>query len=82
MLSSVNKDVIIIIIVNCLGGLNLPRKSGVRLTDRLDVTIVVDWDSNIQTNNKDSGRSTTDPTSHEPDVEICITWFWILNMFV
>ena len=29
--------------INCLG-LSLPRKSVVRLTDRLDMTIAVEWD--------------------------------------
>ena len=35
------------ILVNRLG-LSLPRKSGVRLTDRLDMTIVVDWNVKSQ----------------------------------
>ena len=30
-----------LVLVNCLGGLSLPRKSVVRLTDRLDMTIAV-----------------------------------------
>ena len=29
------------VLVNCLGGLNLPKKSVVRLTDRLDMTLDV-----------------------------------------
>ena len=32
------------VLVNRLG-LSLPRKSVVRITDRLDMTIVVDWDN-------------------------------------
>ena len=31
-----------LVLVNCLGGLNLPRNSEVRLTDRPDMTIAVD----------------------------------------
>ena len=34
--------------VNCLGSLN--RNSAVRLTDRLDMTIAVDWDENHNSN--------------------------------
>ena len=30
-----------VVLVNCFGGLNLPGKSVVRLTDRLDITIAV-----------------------------------------
>ena len=36
-------------LVNCLVGLSLPWKSVVRLSDRLDMTIVVDWDIKPQT---------------------------------
>ena len=36
-------------LVNRLG-LSLPRKSVVRLTDRLDITIAVDWDVKPQNN--------------------------------
>ena len=32
------------VLVNCLGFLSLPRKSVVRLTDRLDMTKVVTMD--------------------------------------
>ena len=43
------------VVVNSLG-LSLPRNSVVKLTDRLDMTIVVDWDVNktslIQCNRK------------------------------
>ena len=35
-----------LVLVNHLG--TLPRKSVVRLTDGLDMTIVVDWDVNSQ----------------------------------
>ena len=46
------------LLINCLG-LSLRSKSLVRLTDRLDMTIVVDWDvkwQNKQTNpHKNSG---------------------------
>ena len=37
-------------LVNCLG-LSLPRKSVVRLTDGLDMTIAVEWDVKPQNNN-------------------------------
>ena len=38
------------VLVNSLG-LSLSRKSAVRLTDRLDMTIAVDWDVKLQNNN-------------------------------
>ena len=37
-------------------GLSLPRKSVVRLTDRLDMTIVVEWDVKPQNNNSNNNR--------------------------
>ena len=35
------------VLVNCFGGLSLPRKIVVRLTDRLDITIAVYHGRNI-----------------------------------
>ena len=47
------------VLVNCLGGLSLPRKSVVRLTDRPDMTLDVY-----------RGRKATTTTKQQPDYKL------------